>query len=67
MFDRSEMEDETARFENLVASHLLKLKQYLKEYEGYRINLSYLRNIDKKEVDFYITVKIRPGFVLKLN
>ena len=65
--DWSEVEDEAVRFENLIASHLLKLTQYLKEYEGYQINLYYLRNIDKKEVDFFITVKDTPWFCVEVK
>ncbi|MBC8186152.1 ATP-binding protein [candidate division KSB1 bacterium] len=69
MFDWSEVENEAARFENLIASHLLKLTQYLKEYEGYRTDLYYLRNVDKKEVDFFVTVDDKPWFCVeaKLN
>jgi len=69
LFDWSEVEDEGARFENLIASHLLKLVQYLKEYEGYKTNLFYLRNVDKKEVDFLVTVDDKPWFCVeaKLN
>jgi len=69
MFDWSEVEDEGARFENLIASHLLKLVQYLNEYEGYKTSLLYLRNVDKKEVDFLVTVNKKPWFCVeaKLN
>ncbi|MCU0646262.1 MAG: ATP-binding protein [bacterium] len=69
LFDWSEVEDEGARFENLIASHLLKLVQFLKEYEGYKTNLFYLRNVDKKEVDFLVTVDDKPWFCVeaKLN
>jgi predicted AAA+ superfamily ATPase len=65
LFDWSEVEDEGARFENLIASHLLKLVQYLKEYEGYKTNLYYLRNVDKKEVDFLVTVADKPWFCVE--
>ena len=69
LFDWSEVEDEGAKYENLIASHLLKLVQYLKEYEGYKTNLCYLRNVEKKEVDFLVTVADKPWFCVeaKLN
>jgi len=67
MFDWSEVENEAARFENLIASHLFKLTQYLKEYEGYRTGLYYLRNVDKKEVDFLVTVKDKPWFCVEVK
>jgi predicted AAA+ superfamily ATPase len=49
LIDWSEVPDESARFENLVGSHLLKLIQYMQEYEGYSAQLNFLRNVDKKE------------------
>jgi len=65
MFDWSEVEDKAARFENLIASHLLKLTQYLKEYKGHKTALYYLRNVDKKEVDFLVTVNDAPWFCVE--
>jgi predicted AAA+ superfamily ATPase len=67
MFDWSEVSDEAARFENIVASHLLKFVQYLKEYEGYRTALFYLRNVDKKEVDFLVTIDDQPWFCVEVK
>jgi len=67
MFDWSEVEDQAARFENLIASHLLKLTQYLTEYKGYQTALYYLRNVDKKEVDFFITVNEKPWFCVEVK
>ena len=58
--DWSEVPDKVARFEDMVASHLLKFVQYLYEYEGYRVDLTFLRNVDKKEVDFLVTVDNKP-------
>jgi len=67
--DWSEVEDEGARFENLIASHLLKFVEYIKQTEGYNINLNYLRSVDKKEVDFFVSVDNKPWFAVeaKLN
>jgi predicted AAA+ superfamily ATPase len=62
LWDWSEIRDEPVRFENCVASHLLKLVHFFEDYEGYRINLHYLRNVDKKEVDFLVTVDEKPWF-----
>ena len=63
--DWSEVPQPGARFENLVACHLLKYVQYLYEHEGYRAQLSFLRNVDKKEVDFLVTVDQRPWFCVE--
>jgi len=69
LWDWSEISDESARFENCIASHLLKLVHFLHDYEGYRANLYFLRSIEKKEVDFFITVDDKPWFAVeaKLN
>jgi len=58
----SEIKDESVRFENCVASHLLKFVHFLQDYEGYKTNLNFLRNVDKKEVDFLVNVDGKPWF-----
>lgn len=69
LWDWSEIKDEAARFENLIACHLLKLVHFLKDYEGYKVDLYYLRNAQKKEVDFLVTYNGNPWFAIeaKLN
>lgn len=47
--------DEGARFENLVATHLLKRIQFQEDTEGYRMGLHYIRDKEGREVDFVIT------------
>ncbi|MBP9707425.1 MAG: ATP-binding protein [Oligoflexales bacterium] len=44
-----------ARFENLVATHLLKRINYQEDATGDRYQLHYLRDKEKREVDFVIT------------
>ena len=46
--------DEGARFENLVATHLLKRLHYLEDREGHRCELRYLRDKEGREIDFVI-------------
>lgn len=69
LWDWSEVEDEAARFENLIASHLLKLAHFITDYEGYKAELYFLRDVDKREVDFLVTIDGRPWFAVeaKLN
>jgi len=59
------VENPAPRFENMIAAHLLKLCHYLYDYEGYKTELCFLRNVDKKEVDFLITVKEKPWFAVE--
>lgn len=65
--DWSEVENEGARFENLIAVHLQKFTTYLYERDGYKTKLHYLRNVDKKEADFLITVDNKPWFVVEVK
>lgn len=44
-----------ARFENLVATHLLKRNHFLEDSTGDRYEIFYLRDKDQREVDFVIT------------
>ena len=46
--------DEGARFENLVATSLLKRLHYLEDGQGYRYELRYIRDKEGREVDFVI-------------
>lgn len=67
LVDWSEIENEGARFENLIASHLLKYTNYLFERDGYKSGLFYLRNVDKKEVDFLVTIDNKPWFAVEVK
>lgn len=67
LWDWSEVEDEANRFENLMASHLLKFVHFLTDHEGYRAELSYLRDVDKREVDFLVTIDGRPWFAVEVK
>ena len=65
LWDWSGITGEGARFENLIAGHLLKLKHALEDQEGYRIGLHYLRDVDKREVDFLVSAEGKPWFALE--
>jgi len=67
LWDWSEIENEAARFENLIASHLLKLTHFLHDNDGYKARLYFLRNVDKKEVDFLVTVNEQPWFAVEVK
>ncbi len=48
-----------------MASHLLKLVHFLQDYEGYKADLYYLRSVEKKGVDFLVTIDEKPWFSLE--
>jgi hypothetical protein len=53
-YDWSVVQDQGARFENLVASHLLKWAEYQVDTQGREVELRYFRDIDRREVDFVL-------------
>jgi predicted AAA+ superfamily ATPase len=65
LWDWSEIEKEGPRFENLIASHLLKTVHFLRDYEGYKTKLYFLRDTIKREVDFLITVNEKPWIAVE--
>lgn len=67
LWDWSEVEDEAARFENLIASHLLKFVHFIMDYEGHKAELYYLRDVDKREVDFLVTINSKPWFAVEVK
>lgn len=54
-----------ARFENLVASQLLKYCHFVEDTEGYEMELRFLRDTDKREVDFVVLKNQRPIFAVE--
>jgi uncharacterized protein len=52
--DWSVVSDPAARFENLVASQLIKWVEYQIDTEGHSLELRYFRDTDGREVDFVI-------------
>ena len=59
-YNWAEVADESAAFENLVASHLLKWVHFGQDYEGRDLELRYFRDTDKREVDFVVTEDKKP-------
>jgi predicted AAA+ superfamily ATPase len=53
------------RFENLVASQLLKLCHYVEDVEGHAMELRFLRDTDKREVDFVVLRDRKPLFAVE--
>ena len=64
-WDWSQVKSEGFRFENLVASHLLKFCHYYQDTKGVKTELKYLRDTDKREVDFIVTKNKMPLFAVE--
>ncbi len=67
LWDHSLVTNHEARIENLVASHLLKFCHFLEDTEGYRIELCFLRDREKREVDFLVAVDRKPWFAVEVK
>lgn len=65
LWDWSTIEDPGARWENMVASQLLKYCHWLEDSEGDTMELRYLRDIDKREVDFVVLKNKKPLFAVE--
>lgn len=65
LWDWAETEPDGARFENLVASHLLKYCHFIEDTEGHDMELRYLRDIDGHEIDFVVLKDKRPIFAVE--
>jgi uncharacterized protein len=65
LWDWSGVEGEGPRFENLVASHLLKWCHCCEDVLGFRVELYYLRDLEKREVDFLILWEGRPWLLVE--
>ena len=59
-FDWTLIPDLPPRFENLVASHLLKWVQYQQDTQGRDLELRYFRDVEGREVDFVVTERRKP-------
>lgn len=65
LWDWSQIADKGARFENLVAGHLLKAVQYWRDLGYGDYALHFLRDRDRREVDFCITCDHKPVVVVE--
>ncbi|MBI3534872.1 MAG: ATP-binding protein, partial [Deltaproteobacteria bacterium] len=59
-FDWSIVSNESFRFENLVAVHLLKWVHFIEDTQGRDMELRYFRDVDGREVDFVILEDRKP-------
>ena len=65
MWDWSLCEDPAARFENLVASNLLKYCHRIEDTEGAPMELRFLRDAARREIDFVVVRNRKPVFAVE--
>lgn len=64
-WDWAQATDRGARFENLVASHLLKYCHLHQDTEGDKMELRFLRDRDLREIDFVVLKNGKPIFAVE--
>lgn len=65
LWDWTEIGDEAARFENLVAVHLLKYVRFMTDSGRENLSLHYVRDKEKRETDFLVCRDRKPVFLLE--
>ncbi len=65
LYNWTSIEKEGPRFENLVASQLLKYCHFKEDTEGEKWDLRFLRDTDKREVDFVLLKNKKPVFAVE--
>lgn len=66
-WDFGEVEDKAARFENLVANHLLKACHFWTDTGLGKFELFYLRNKEKQEIDFLVLKNSKPWLPVEVK
>ena len=65
LWDWSVIDEPGPRFENFIASQLLKYCHYVEDTQGYSMELRFLRDTDKREVDFVVLKEKKPVFAVE--
>ena len=65
LWDWSLCQDEAVRFENLVASHLLKYCHLREDTQGDAMSLRFLRDSTGREIDFVVLCNDKPEFAVE--
>ncbi len=64
-WDWSELDDPGAKWENLVASHLLKFCHFIEDTQGDKMELRFLRDLEGREIDFIVLKNKKPLFAVE--
>lgn len=67
LWDWMRAETEAARFENLIAMHLLRFVHWMRDVEGEKVELRYFRTRMGHEVDFVVLRAGKPWFAVEVK
>ncbi len=65
LWDWSTCSTDGSRFENFVASHLLKYCHFQEDTQGDSMELRFIRDTDKREIDFVVIKNKKPIFAVE--
>jgi len=65
LWDWSLINDPGPKFENFIACSLLKYCHFIEDKEGFKMELRFLRDTDKRETDFVVLKDGRPQFAVE--
>ena len=65
LYDWTSIASSGARFENLVACQLLKYCHFIEDTQGFKMELRFLRDTDKRGLDFVVLKEKKPLFALE--
>lgn len=65
LWDWSVVGSEGAKLENFVAGHLLKFCHFVEDTEGHKMELRFLRDVYKREIDFIVLKNKKPLFAVE--
>ncbi len=65
IWDWSLVPEAGPKFENFMACQLLKYCHFLEDTEGYPMELRFLRDTDKREIDFVVLQSGKPLFAVE--
>lgn len=65
LWDWSEISEAGTRFENMIASHLLKWCHFTEDWGHEPLELHFVRDKEKREVDFLVTKKRLPWLLIE--
>ena len=65
LWDWGEVKSPSSRFENMMAGHLLKYCHFVEDVKGDKMELRFLRDTDKREVDFVVLKNKKPLFAVE--
>ena len=67
LWDYTYIDDIWAKNENLIANHLLKWIHFLQDVYWYNVDLKYLRDKEKREIDFVITENWNVRYLIEVK